>query len=89
LIASCLKLIQIFLNKERLSLDGKDKIANPERAVFTYVSFAIIWSLGANLHESSRGTFGTVLRSQIRQHFSEFPDGDVFENGINAATHEF
>lgn len=25
----------------------------------------------------------------MRAHFPEFPDGDVFENGINANTHEF
>jgi hypothetical protein len=58
-----LKLIQIFLNKERLNLDHKDKVQNPEKAVFTYLSFSIIWSLGANLHESSRSSFGTVLRT--------------------------
>lgn len=80
-------MIHIFLDKERIHLDNRDKVPNPEKTIFTYASFCIIWSLGANLHDSSRSAFGENLRNQIRPHFPEFPDGDVFEFGINPMTH--
>ena len=61
----------------------------PEKTVFTYVAFSIVWSIGANLHDSSRSMFGEFLRQQIRNYFPEFPDGDVYEMGINSITHTF
>jgi dynein heavy chain len=82
-----LNMIHIFLNKDRIHLENKDKVPNPDKAVWTYVSFSIVWSLGANLHEHSRNTFGEFARGQIRNYFHEFPDGDVYEFGINPATH--
>jgi dynein heavy chain len=87
MITSCLNMIHIFLNKERIHLENTDKVPNPEKAVWTYVSFAIVWSLGANLHDTSRPMFSEFARGQIRNHFDEFPDGDVYEFGINPATH--
>jgi dynein heavy chain len=33
--------------------------------------------------------FGEFLRGQMRNYFPEFPDGDVFELGINALTHSY
>lgn len=83
LISSCLKMIHIFLNKDKINLENREQVPNPDKTVFTYVSFCIIWSLGANLHDSSRAMFGEFLRGQIRNFFAEFPDGDVFEYGIN------
>lgn len=55
--------------------------------MYTYLSFCLIWSIGANLHDSSRPMFGEFLRGQMRQHFPEFPDGDVYEYGIHAEEH--
>jgi len=80
-------MIHIFLNKERIHLENKEKVPHPEKAVWTYVAFSIVWSLGANLHEDTRNMFGEFLRGQIRNHYHEFPDGDVFEYGINPTTH--
>lgn len=80
-------MIHIFLDKERIHLDNRDKVPNPEKTIFTYTAFCIIWSLGANLHDTSRALFGENLRNQIRPHFPEFPDGDVYEFGINPMTH--
>jgi len=58
-----LNIINIFLNKEKINLENREKVANPEKTVFTYLSFAIIWSLGANLHDSSRHVFGELFRN--------------------------
>jgi dynein heavy chain len=88
LISSCLNFIHIFLNKERIQLDNHDKCPYPEKAVWTYVSFSIIWSLGANLHDDCRQMFGEIVRGQIRPHFMEFPDGEVYEFGINLHSHQ-
>jgi len=82
-----LNLIHIFLNKEKINLENRDKVPNPDKTVFTYLSFSIVWSLGANLHDSSRALFGEFLRNQMKAHFSEFPDGDVYEYGIDATNH--
>lgn len=87
LVTSCLQMIHIFLNKERINLENREKVPNPEKTVFTYLSFSIIWSLGANLHDTSRPVFGEFLRTQMRQSLPEFPDGDVFEYGIEPNTH--
>ena len=89
LITSCLNMIHIFLDQEKINLNNADKVPYPEKAVFTYVGFCIVWSLGANLHDSSRAMFGEFLRGQMRNYFPEFPDGDVFELGINALTHGY
>jgi dynein heavy chain, axonemal len=70
-----------------VNLKNDEKFPNPERTIFTYVSFSIIWSLGANLHDSSRPIFGEFFKGQIRQYFPEFPDGDVFEFGLNHNNH--
>lgn len=44
-------LYKIFLTKEKINLENREKVANPEKTVFKYLSFSIIWSLGANLYE--------------------------------------
>ena len=54
----------------------------------TYVAFSIIWSLGANIHDSKRMVFGEYFRGEIMKHFSEFPDGDVYEFGLDEERHE-
>jgi dynein heavy chain len=82
-------MINIFLNKEKIHLDNKEKVPNPEKTVWTYVGFCIVWSLGANLHDSSRSVFSSHLNGIIKSYFPEFPDGDVYEFGINAMTHTF
>ena len=43
LVASCLRLIQIFLNKEAIKLDDKD--IDADRVVNNYVAFCVIWSV--------------------------------------------
>ena len=55
--------------------------------MFTYLSFALIWSLGANIHDNTRGTFGEEIRFLLKKKFSEFPDGDVFEHGLDVENH--
>lgn len=80
-------MIHIFLNRDKINLENRETVPYPEKTVFTYVSFSIIWSLGANLHDSSRAIFGEFMRGQIRQVFPEFPDGDVYDYGINTQTH--
>jgi dynein heavy chain len=83
LVASCLSLISIFCNKDRLKLTDEERYPNPEKTVFIYVAFSIIWSIGANLHDKDRAVFGEHLRGQIKQYIPDFPDGDVYEQGLN------
>jgi len=87
LVSSCLQMINIFLNKDAIALDNKEKVPNADKTVFTYLSFCIVWSIGANLHDSSRPMFGEFLRGQMRQHFPEFPEGDVYEYGLEMNDH--
>jgi len=49
----------------------------------TYLVFSIIWSLGANLHDNSRKTFSQAFRQEVMQIMPEFPDGDIYEYGID------
>jgi dynein heavy chain len=52
----------------------------------TYIVFSLIWSLGGNLHDSSRKKFSDTIKQEIFQIMPEFPDGDVFEYGIDSMT---
>ena len=56
-------LYKIFLTKEKINLENREKVANPEKTVFKDLSFSIIWSLGANLYEYSRHFFGELFRN--------------------------
>lgn len=84
LVKSCLNFVSIFLDKERISLDKPDKVPFPDKAVCCYVAFAIMWSLGANLHDDSKGYFNTQFKLEVQKHMSELPNGDVFDYGLNA-----
>lgn len=84
LVTSCLNFLQIFLNKERIHLDNREKIKNPDKVVLTYLAFSIIWSLGANVHDEQRTLFGEYFRTQMKERMPDFPNGDVFEFGINS-----
>jgi Dynein heavy chain AAA lid domain len=64
LVTSCLNLLETFLSTK--GLDLKKTAANlqfPNKAVMTYLCFSIIWSLGANLHDSSRPGFIEAIRA--------------------------
>lgn len=87
LVRSCLNFMQIFLNKERINLDNRDKIRDPDKVVLTYLAFSVIWSLGANVHDEQRTLFGEYFRGQMQTKMPDFPNGDVFEFGINPQTH--
>ena len=83
MVSSCLNFISIFLSKERIKLNDEKTVPYPEKVVVTYIAFSIIWSLGANLHDKSRSLFGGYFKGEIGKHMSDFPDGDVYEFGID------
>jgi dynein heavy chain len=56
LVASCLNMIQAFMTEDTLEKLKKTAVY-PEKMVLTYIVFSLIWSLGANLHDSSRKKF--------------------------------
>lgn len=59
LIQSMLNFLTIFLGENgAIDLNKASSLTNPDKAMMTYVSFSLIWSLGANIHDSSRGKFG-------------------------------
>ena len=82
LVSSLLNMITTYLNKETVQLDNKDRCPNPDKTVYCYLAFCIVWSLGANLHDSSRDTFSHVVKREIKEFYPELPDGDVYEYGI-------
>jgi dynein heavy chain len=87
LIRGCLNLLQSFLGADGLDLK-KPSMPFPNKAVLTYLAFSLVWSLGANLHDASRQAFGEILRVQLKKRFPEFPDGDVYEYGVDAELHK-
>jgi len=86
LVSSFLALLATFLGPGGADLQ-KAQLADPAKTVLTYLAFSAVWSLGANLHDASRATFGEALRTVVKKHFPEFPDGDVYEFGIDQELH--
>lgn len=85
LVASCLNMIQAFMNEDTLEKLKKTAVY-PEKIVLTYIVFSLIWSLGANLHDSSRKKFSETIKADILNILPEFPDGDVYDYGIDSMT---
>jgi hypothetical protein len=54
----------------------------------TYLAFSVIWSLGANTHDSSRAAFAQIVRPILKKKCPDFPDGDPFEYGIDKELHK-
>ena len=63
LVSSCLRLIHIFLNKDVIKLE--DPNIDADRAVNNYVAFSMIWSIGANIHDSDRNKFAIYFKQQV------------------------
>ena len=94
LVQSCLNLTKIFLNKEVINLDNKDKFMFPHKTILTYLSFCLIWSYGANLHDNSRDTFTRHFRNTMREVDSngdqpDLPEGDLYEYTIDRTYNTF
>jgi dynein heavy chain len=53
-----------------------------------YLTFAICWSLGANLHDTSRQAFSDKFRQEMKKRFLQYPDGDIYDYGIDPETHK-
>lgn len=84
LVQSCLNMIQAFMNEETLERLKKSTI-NPEKTVTSFVVFSLIWSLGANIHDSSRKKFSDHFKSEIIPILPEFPDtGEVYDYGFDS-----
>lgn len=66
-----------------INLENREKIADPENTVMTYLAFSVIWSLGANVVDDQRPLFGEYFRNQMSMHMPDFPKGDVFDFGIS------
>jgi dynein heavy chain len=87
LIQSCLRLLHTFLGEKGLDLK-KASLPNPVKAVSTYMTFCIVWSLGANLQDASREVFAKELQACLKPRFPELPDGDVYSYGIDTELHK-
>lgn len=66
----------------------KQNNQNVSKAIATYITFSLTWSLGGNLHESSRKEFNRALRTELKARFSDLPDGDVYEQGVDRQIHQ-
>ncbi len=82
LVQSCLNMISAFLSHDMLD-KLKRTIQYPDKVVMTFIIFSLIWSLGANLHDSSRKKFSDALKAEILPIMPEFPDGDVYDYGMD------
>ena len=77
-VASCLRLIRIFLSREAINLN--DKEIDAEKVVANYVAFSVIWSLGANIHDVDRNKFNVYFRQQVTQFNTDIdPQTDIYE----------
>lgn len=89
IIMTCLRLIVIYLNKKAINLDDKGKYMFPHVVIMTYISYCCIWSLGANVHDSSRKTFQEILRTAIANVAlpnagkSDLPTDDIYEYTVD------
>ena len=89
LVQSFLALVTAFLGSKGVFARGQ-QAADPQGAILTYLAFSACWSLGANLHDASRSTFGDALRSALKAkpiQWSGLPDGDVYGLGVNRELH--
>jgi hypothetical protein len=87
LISSCLNFLKAFLGVDGMDL-RKQNNQNVSKAISTYIAFSLTWSLGGNLHESSRKEFNRALRAELKSRFSDLPDGDVYEQGVDRQIHQ-
>ena len=88
LVASCLRLIQLFLNKDAIKLE--DKEIDPQRVITNYVAFSVVWSIGANVHHEDRSKFAFHMSTELNNHENDFlREIDVYEQGIDPRSHKF
>ena len=81
-------MIDSFLCRDLGAVEVK-KAAYPNKVMLTYLSFSLIWSLGANIQDDSRSNFADELRPLIKKKFMDFPDkGDVYDFGIDPENHK-
>jgi dynein heavy chain len=78
-------MIQAFMNEDTLEKLKKTAVY-PEKMVLTYIVFSLIWSLGGNLHDTARKKFSDKIKAEIFNILPEFPDGDVYDYGIDSMT---
>lgn len=89
LITSVLQLISSFIGTEGGRLDlKKSQLPDLQIIVMNYLTFALCWSLGANLHDSSRQAFSDKFRQEMKKRFLQYPDGDIYDYGIDPETHK-
>lgn len=78
LVASCLRLIQIFLNVDAIKLD--DKEIDADKVVNNYVAFSVIWSFGANIHDQDRNKFQVYFKQQASQYKNDLmTDAEIYD----------
>lgn len=87
LVASALRVFDSFMTE--IDFTKNHGIADPKKALLTYICFSIIWSLGANLHDNSRKQYNDSIKPLFKKIFSEFPDGNIYDYGINLEEHRF
>lgn len=87
LIRGLLNLIDAFLCRDPGAVEIK-KAAYPNKVMLTYLSFSLIWSLGANIEDNSRSNFADEIRPLINKKFLEFTYTNVYDYGIDAENHK-
>ena len=85
---SCLGFIQIFLSKEAIKFENKEEA---DRIVNNYIAFSVLWSVGANVHDTDRKKFELNFKACIKEHQTDLDPSvnDFYEQGIDQKTHKF
>eukprot|EP00304_Pavlova_gyrans_P012708 CAMPEP_0206041750 /NCGR_PEP_ID=MMETSP1466-20131121/6142_1 /ASSEMBLY_ACC=CAM_ASM_001126 /TAXON_ID=44452 /ORGANISM="Pavlova gyrans, Strain CCMP608" /LENGTH=4121 /DNA_ID=CAMNT_0053416453 /DNA_START=38 /DNA_END=12403 /DNA_ORIENTATION=- len=74
LVSSCLSFLDALLTPEMGVVPDKAGLSKLLRRIFL---FAVVWSFGGNLHDSSRERFSTWMRDEgiVTELVPDFPDG--------------
>jgi len=96
LVKSCLNIIDMMFTllkeyiREQYGIHGQA----PEKDMADYslliLIFALIWSLGGNIHDSTKNQFSNFLKLKIMSVYTSFPyDGEIYDFYIDFKTKTF
>lgn len=91
LVQSCLNLVEILFAEcgEHHNLE-KLAAAESEHLCGMILIFAFIWSVGGNVHDSTRSRFSQTMKQRFLKITAGFPfEGDVFDYYVNFEKKEF
>jgi len=88
IVTSFLRILGSNIDLEKL--ETRRRPDETEKLLGIYIIFSLIWSVGANLNDLTRGKFDKVMRLHIDSFFDNFPrEGTVYDYCIDEDTLKF